>query len=126
MMAMTQEELAQKTAHLNDLLEEKLGLRKGPLARRAARAGRRLPAYVRKSLHRLSQAQALMAHPKLAQQVNTAELQRSYAQACAHLQAIDPGARRKTAALRLAAGLAFNILALGALVLALLHWRRLL
>ena len=120
---MTQEELAQKAAHLNDLLEEKLGLRKGPLAQRAARAGRRLPAYVRQALAKVAQAQALMAHPKLARQVDMAQLQRSYAQACAHLHAIDPGARRKTAALRLTAGVAFNILAVAALVLALLRWR---
>jgi hypothetical protein len=120
---MDSKELARKSAHLNALLEQKLGLRKGALARRADRAGRRLPAWVRRNLHQIDQAQRMADHPRLARMLDTAALNKAYLAAVEHLNSIDPKERRKDRLLSMASSLAFNLLLLAALLLAVLRWQ---
>ncbi|MCM2561590.1 hypothetical protein M8756_05220 [Lutimaribacter sp. EGI FJ00015] len=120
---MDSQELARKTAHLNTLLEQKLGLRKGGLAARANRAGRDLPAWVRRNLQQLAEAETMASHPKLARMLDGQALEKAYTAAAAHLADIDPRERRKDRLLGLLGGLAFNMLLFAALVLALLRWQ---
>lgn len=116
-------DLARKTAHLNALLEQKLGLRKGPLGHRADKAGRRLPAWLRRDLHRLDAASRMAGNPRLARMADPGALERAYSAAVAHLKTIDPKERRKDRLIGIAGGLAFNLLLLAALVLAVLRWQ---
>lgn len=120
---MDSKDLARKTAHLNALLEQKLGLRKGPLGRRADRAGRRLPGWVRRNLHQIDEARRMADNPRLARMVDAGALERAYASAVEHLKTIDPKERRKDRWLGMASSMAFNLLLLAVLVLALLRWQ---
>ena len=120
---MNSTDLARKTAHLNALLDEKLALRKGSLAQRATRAGRRLPGWARRNLHALDDAARMAGHPKLARMLNDADLEKAYTATVDHLKSINPKERRKDRILGILGGLAFNLLILLALGLALLRWR---
>ncbi len=120
---MDSKDLARKTAHLHTLLEQKLGLRKGTLAQKANRAGRRLPAWVRRNLHDLDRAQAMADHPKLARRLDETALTKAYQAAADHLEQIDPTERRKDRVLGVLGGLAFNILLFAALLFGLLRWQ---
>lgn len=120
---MQADRLAVTVAHLNTLLDEKLGLRKGSLGQRLRRAGRRLPAATRDDLRALAEAETLAGHPRLSQRLDPAGLERAYRDAAAYLQALDPAAARKTALLRLAGVIAGNLLLVAALLVAVLVWR---
>lgn len=120
---MTQDDFARMATQLNALLDEKLGLRKGPLAQRARRAGRRLPARVRAALLRVAEAETMSAHPKLAQRIDAVTVRRARAEAEAHLKTIDPADRRLGVILGALGGLAFNVLLFLALLLVVLRWQ---
>lgn len=120
---MESKDLAQKIAHLNVLLEQKLALRKGTLAQRADRAGRRLPRWVRRNLHQLDRAQSMADHPRMARMLDSPALERAYVSAAAHLKSIDPKERRKDRLMGILGSLAFNLLLLAALLVAVLRWQ---
>lgn len=105
------------------LLDDKLSLRRGPLRTRLRRAGRRLPARIRAQAQIVAEAEALAAHPKLARRIDHTSVSHAFAEVRAHLRAIDPADRRRGALLGMLGGLAFNLLLLTGLVLALLRWR---
>lgn len=119
-----QADIARKAARLEALLGEKLGLTDGPLARRVARAGRRLPARVRADIEAVSEAAALAGHPRLARQLDGAALDRAYADAVAHLEKIDPADRRIGMLLGIAATVIFNLALFAVLFALALHWLR--
>jgi hypothetical protein len=120
---MDSNDLARKTAHLNALLEQKLGLRKGGLALRADRAGRQLPAWVRRNLHRLAEAESMADHPKLARMLDDQALDTAYKATVAHLTAIDLKERRKDRLLGILGALAFNLLLAALLLGVVLRWQ---
>lgn len=116
-------DIARRAAALDRLLAERLGLRAGGLQSRATRARRRLPASVRRDLAEVGRAVHLLGHPRLERQIDMPRLVRAFERAEAHLAAIDPAERRRTAVLRLAAAMMTNLLLVFALFLAVLIWR---
>lgn len=114
------------SAALCALLAEKLSLRRGSLADRLRRAGRRLPARIRAQAQIVAEAEALSLHPKLARRIDRQGVSRAFAEVRDHLAGIDAGYLRREALLGMLAGLAFNMLLFTALVLVVLRWRGLL
>lgn len=120
---MERDELDAKVQRLQDLLGEKLGLGSGDLARRARRAGRRLPVSARAGLIRIAAAQEMARHPKLAARLDRTALDRDYRAAMTALAAIDPASRRQGVWLGMLGGLVFNLLVFGAVALWVLRLR---
>lgn len=116
-------DLSDKLAQIDTLMSKKLGLRRGPLDLRADRAGRRLPAAIRRDIAFLGQAGRLAGHPVLSARIDPAEVAAAHARAVAQLDAIDVADRRKGALLSVLAVLSVNLFVLILLILWLLHWR---
>lgn len=110
-------------ATLKDLLGQRLGLRRGTLARRVAKAGRRLPAGVRNDIARLAEAEAMADHPRLALRLDPMTTSGAFERAATFLRAIDVKDRRKGVILSILGSIAFNILAVIALLIVVLRWR---
>ena len=117
------ETLMRQCEEVNTLLRDRLGLRKGPLAARLKRAGRRLPARIQKQGTVITDALALLEHPKLSQQIDFSAVNRALIDVKTHLKSIDPADRRRGAMLGAAGGLAFNLLLFGAILIGVLLWR---
>lgn len=120
---MEQDEILARSDELCALLADKLSLKKGTLAQRIRRAGRRLPARIRDQAQIVAGAAAMAAHPKLALRIDHAEVDRAFDEVRDHLRKVDPGDRRRGALLGAVAALAFNILLFVALLLAFLRWQ---
>ena len=105
------------------LLAEKLGARRGNLARRATKAGRGLPKWVRRDLEFLSNCGHIAGHPQLAATVEPKMIARAVERSERHLNGIDVKERRIKLALGITAGLIVNLLIFFGLVLAVLRWR---
>ena len=112
-----------RTDRLNTLLGDKLGLRRGTLARRAARAGRRLPQAIRHDIGVVDTARFLSGHPRLRHVPDARQVGDAYARVVAHLESIDVADRRKGAAIGILASVLLNLLAVVVLVLVVLVWR---
>ncbi|WP_322866654.1 hypothetical protein U5922_010960 [Aquicoccus sp. G2-2] len=104
-------------------LGEKLGAKRGDFPARLAKAGRRLPRVVRRDAKVIDAALELGAHPKLRRRINQGEAQAAHRRIAAHLDRIDPKARRINFLLGMLGGLAFNLLLFAGLVLGVLKWR---
>ncbi len=120
---MDQDAISTRSEELCALLADKLSLKKGTLAQRIRRAGRRLPARIRDQAQIVAGAEAMSAHPKLALRIDRAEVDRAYTEVRDHLRMIDPSDRRRDALLGALGALAFNILLFVALLLAFLRWQ---
>ena len=118
-----QQDLSAKLAQLDTLLGKKLGLRRGPLERRAARAGRSLPRAVRRDIAYLGQAGRLAGHPLLSARFDPDAVAAAHARAVATLDGIDVADRRKGALLSFLAVVSVNLFVLILVVLGLLRWR---
>jgi len=105
-------EIDTMAASLSQALDEKLGLRHGTLARRAQKAGRRLPKRVRRQILDIAEAQKIAGNQHLARQLDGDALRTSHTKAMAHLKSIDPRDRRIGAILGSAGGLVFNLILL--------------
>ena len=105
------------------MLAERLSIKRGSLADRLRRAGRRLPGRIRAQGQIVAEAEALSAHPKLARRIDHAAVSRAHAEVRDHLKAIDAGYLRRGAWLGILGSLAFNMLLFGVLALAFLRWR---
>jgi hypothetical protein len=123
MMMTESNDLTHTVADLQGLLAEKLGLRKGGFDARMRRAGRRLPRRIHRDARVIGKAMELGAHPKLRRRIDTAAVAAAHRRMRLHLKAIDPRDRRRGFMLGMLGGLAFNLLAAGALLVALLNWR---
>ncbi len=108
---------------LRTLLAKRLGLKRGSLSRRVAKAGRRLPTAVRNDIAVVAEAENLARHPKLAIRLDPTATKGAYDRAVAHLKAIDVADRRKGFALSILGSVAFNILAVIFLLIVVLRWR---
>lgn len=108
---------------LQRLLADKLGLKKGGFGARIRRAGRRLPRRVHRDAQVITAALELAAHPKLRRRIDARAVSAAHRRMRLHLEAIDPRDRRIGFVLSMLGGLAFNLLAAGALLIALLQWR---
>lgn len=79
------DDLAQDVAHVGRLLKAGLGLRGDDLATQLRRGGRMLPRAVRAAAQRLAEAEAMLAAPKLARQLDHAALRKDAKLCVQHL-----------------------------------------
>ena len=105
------------------LLEERLRLKGGTLADKLRRAGRRLPRKVRDAGAALATAVTMMQSPKLRPQVNDETVALAYDICVRHLTTINPAAARQGLILNMAASIAFSLLVVAVLLVAVLYWR---
>nr|WP_170617526.1 hypothetical protein [uncultured Ruegeria sp.] len=105
------------------LLREKLGVRDKTLLASVKRAKRRLPRRIYKQALLLANAEQMAAHPRLRRVLDTPKLVSASDEVQAYLGSIDLADRRWGWFLGMLGGLAFNILALSALLLLFLWWR---
>lgn len=110
-------------AALDRLMEERLRVSGRDLPARLRKAGRMLPRAMRRRARSVIEAQAMLRNPKLARQVDIAGRQKDAERIATYLRTLDPAEARKTAVIRLAASIAFNLLVVAGLVLAVLLWR---
>ena len=102
--------LNEKIGEVQELLHAKFGVKKRGLAKMLKRTGRRLPRRLRTRAQVLVRAEPLVAHPKLARQVNWGEVDAAHGALVRHLEAIDPAEARKDRLLKMAALIAFYVL----------------
>lgn len=117
------ERTGEEIAELADLMRARLGVRGPTLRAVLARARHRLPRRIRARAARLAEAEPLARHPKLRLTLDHAALARAAAELRGHLDAMDLAERRRGWWLGVLGGLAFNMLLLAGLLLALLRWR---
>ncbi len=100
---------------VRQLLAERLQLSEGSIEARLQQAGRRIPRRLRREFACIAEAELLSGQPKLARRIDPVRLGRAQDAAARWLRGIDPGERRKTRLLNMAAMVAFNLLLLFAL-----------
>ena len=115
--------LSDQMSDLEQLLQERAGVRGRNLATKLRRARRVLPRYARRAGQRIVSASAMMAHPRLARLVDQSGLQQDTKTLRDALHEIDPKERRKDFWLSLLGSLVVNLLLLAVLVFVVLWWR---
>jgi len=113
----------QKAAELERLLQDKLALRGRSLAALLGKGARALPRHARRAGHVVATAEARMKHPRLARLVDQTAVQRAHVTLRDHLRAIDPKERRKIAVLQVLGGLVLNLILLASGVAAIVWWQ---
>jgi hypothetical protein len=108
---------------LRTLMAKRLGLKRGSLSRRVAKAGRRLPSGVIRDIGIVAEAEKMSRNPKLAMRLDPNATKSAYDRAATHLKAIDVMDRRKGIALSVLGSMAFNLLAAMTLLIVVLRWR---
>ncbi|MFX0547049.1 hypothetical protein ACEWPL_016040 [Roseovarius sp. S1116L3] len=107
----------------SEKLRSRLGARGATLAKQLRRAGRALPKAARQGGHRLTQLQAMMAHPRLRRLVRAEDASAALATLNAPLDQIDVKERRKDRLLHFAGSMVGNLLLLALLLVIVLRWR---
>jgi hypothetical protein len=120
---MTPQDLSLQIDDIRTLLESQLRIRGATLERQLRRAGRLLPRKIRAEAAFLVQANLLVQNPKLARMINADRVGQAHDTIADYLRRIDPKERAKTRALNYAGFIAFNILLLAGVVIAVLVWR---
>lgn len=120
---MTHKSAGEMAAALSLLLHQKLGVRGNGLEAKIARAGRRLPARIRRQATLIAEAEAREASPKLARLTDPVALARAYAEVDRHLAGINPTERRKGAILDFLGSAAMAVIAAFTLAVSVLLWR---
>lgn len=105
------------------LLAEKFGAASGRLDRRARKAGRNLPRWVRRDLDRLAAVQTMAGHPKLGRMVDTRKSLKAAARTRDWLDAVDVADRRRGRLLGMLGALSFNLILAFVLLIVVLRWR---
>lgn len=111
-----------RSARLSEALRAHMGVRGCDLGTQLCRVRRRLPRRLRTEADRLIQAEAVIAHPKLARLLPMGTVQRAFEAIEAHLARIDPAQRRRDALLRVLGVAVFNLLLFAVLLWAFLRW----
>ena len=120
MSAVTYQQMADRVA---ELMEQKLRLPGKGLADKTRRAGRLLPKKVRVAAAALAEAAALAQNPKLYLQLDAGTIAADYDTCLKHLGAVSAGGRQRGLFISMASGVAFSLLAVAVLLLAVLWWR---
>ena len=120
---MTPQDLTPQVDEIRSLLDTQLRVRGGTLDKQVRRAGRLLPRKIRAEAAYLVQANMLVQNPKLARMINPDRVQKAHDIVATYLLGIDPKDRLKGRLLNIAGVLAFNLLLIGGLVVAVLVWR---
>ena len=105
-----QKDLETKAREMQRGLQTKLGVQGRDVSHALARAGRRLPARVRREGRVFAQAAFMARNPKMARRLEGATVQTAYDRVMEHLAGIDVAERRKDRWLGLAASVAFNLI----------------
>ena len=108
---------------MRDLFEKHLGVRAPTLEKAVRRAGRRLPRGVRAKAGVLVEAEGYATHPKLERRIDRAATDAAVNELSTYLKAQDLDRERTTRRLNALAGLVFNLLLVGALLIVVLRWR---
>jgi hypothetical protein len=116
-------EFNQRVAELEQMLHDKLGLRAKGLARQLKKAGRHLPRRVQKAGRVITQAQSVMANPKLARIQNQKSIEAAFAEMTAYLKPLKRKGQRSGSALGIAGDAVVRLILLGLVVLAALRWQ---
>lgn len=117
------EEFQGRITGLQQALADLMRLRGATLERQVRRAGRRLPRRQRRAAAIIVGAQDWMGHAKLARLLDTAQVNRAFADLHAYLDTLNPQEARKTALLRLIGGIVLNLMLLSGLIYALIRWQ---
>ncbi len=113
----------EETEALRVLLRQRLGVRANDFPTALRRAGRQLPAPVRKAGQRLVQALPMADHPKLEQTLDRPGLEGAANEIRAFLEEVDVADRRMGALLGILGSIAFSLVMVFALVIVLMVWR---
>lgn len=116
-------QVSRKTDDLRVKLEKHLGVKASNFRHAVKRAGRMLPRRLRKQAQMLIEAEDMASHPKLARRIDTSHVAAALRDMNAYLDAQNLAEKRKTRVLGIVAGLAFNLLIFGVLLLIVLRWR---
>jgi hypothetical protein len=122
-MAIDPEDYAATCARLNDLLHCQIGARGADFAASLRYAGRTLPRAVRQAGARIVDLGAQVENPKLARVTDAEALAQDVAIVERFLNRQNPKTRKARARANMAAGLAFQIAVVIALVIIVLRWR---
>lgn len=116
--------IAQRAEELSTLLRDRMGVHLGDgFAAKFTKAGRRLPRWARRKDEVILEAMALETHPKLAQQINHAKVNRAFKELRYFLRRQDPKARAKNRILDWITTVAFILFVTGGLILGVMMWR---
>ncbi|MBE0452589.1 MAG: hypothetical protein IBX58_02805 [Roseovarius sp.] len=105
-----------KIAKLRAALATKLRVKGPHLEHQIRRAGRRLPRRQRRAAAMILGAQDWMGHARLARLVDHRTVNAAFADLHRHLDRLDPAEARRTAVLRLVAGIVLNLIMFGGLL----------
>jgi hypothetical protein len=120
MSAVTIQQMADRVA---SLLEERLNAGGGSFADKLRKAGRQLPRRVREAAEVLAQAGIAAQNPKLLRRIDEEKVAAAYDVCVRHLGGVNAGDRRRGRVLGVAASIAFSLLVVALLLLAVLRWR---
>ncbi len=113
----------QMADRVSGLLEERLHVRGDTLDDKLRRAGRRLPRRVRDAGAALATATQMLGNAKLMYQVDDETVAVAYDICVRHLTTVNSGAARRGLILDMAARIAFALLVVAVLLVAVLYWR---
>ncbi len=120
MSAVTIQQMADRVA---GLMEQKLQVGGKGLAVKVRKAGRRLPKNVRVAAEALVQATDMAKSARLMHQIDDALVAEAYDICLKYLGGVDAADRRKGMLVGVGASIAFSLLVVAGLVLAVLVWR---
>lgn len=120
MGAVTVQQMADRVA---ELMEQRLRVRGKGLAEKLRRGGRALPRKVRKEAAYLAECAELAQHPKVQLMLDHERVARAYDICLRHLNGIGAADRMVGALLGVAGSVAFGLLVVAGLFLAIAVWR---
>ncbi|AJE45592.1 hypothetical protein [Celeribacter indicus] len=116
--------ISHRAEELNALMRDRLGVKLGDgFEARLAKAGRRLPRWARRDGRVIAEALGMETHPKLAQQIDRARVDKALKNLRYFLMRQNPRLRVRNRVLDIITGIAFALFVTGALVLTVLVWR---
>jgi hypothetical protein len=111
---MTDTQIIAWTQQLGTLMAERLRIKGRDFEHQVDKAGRLLPARVRREAHYLVETARLTTNPKLRRMIDHDKARKAHEVVAAHLLAIDPKEIARTRLLRRLAKIALFVLVLGA------------
>lgn len=120
---MSKTTIQQMADRVSALLEQRLKVTGSTLEIKVKRAGSKLPRRVRDAAEAMVQAQEMAQSPKLLMQVDPEAVAIAYDICVRHLNGVNLSERRKGMILDIAARIAFALLVVGVLLVAVLYWR---
>lgn len=118
-----QKDVETKVRVIRRELQARMGVQGRDLDHALRRAGRRLPARIRKQGGTLAQAAFFARNPKMARRLDGDAVQQAYDQVMSHLEGIDPARDRIDRLLSIAGTVAFNLLVVAVAFVVFLWWR---